>query len=219
MLVLFALEAQSSLVRTSRTLIQFWTSWLVDTNANLAITARRERLLRLVARKAHLTLVLLQDFAQLAQLVQYAAKRTCRAPLLALLVTTARSAPLWRWCAQAGTVGAEKGLKSAADCALCHVGRYCEGTVTQKLLPCAEGYFCAAGATIATPADWYQLADFNNRSLQVPRPNASIWIDNAERNATNGPCPVGHFCPSATTTPQPCPPGTVLNSTGAASVR
>lgn len=32
-----------------------------------------------------------------------------------------------------------------------------------------------------------------------------------------GPCPRGHFCPSGTSHPQPCPPGSYSNLTGQAS--
>ena len=45
-----------------------------------------------------------------------------------------------------------------------------------------------------------------------------FWFDIGTANYKQNLCPIGHFCPSATTSPEPCPAGTYLSSSGAGHI-
>ena len=81
-----------------------------------------------------------------------------------------------------GTFSNSYGLESYSECELCPSGLYCEGTGRQSPSGvCAAGYFCTRGSDSARPI---------NGTLEY------------------GPCPIGHFCPPASTIPIPCSEGT-----------
>ena len=74
----------------------------------------------------------------------------------------------------------------------CPPGRYClQDLMSAPTGDCLQGYFCSLNASRADPTD----------------------------AITGDICPSGHYCPNATSTPQPCPPGTFFNATGAKSLR
>ena len=80
-----------------------------------------------------------------------------------------------------GTFSSATGLESFTECETCTGGQYCEGS--GRSTPsgdCAARYFCISGSDSARPANGTEF---------------------------NGPCPVGHFCPPATTHPIQCPAG------------
>ena len=86
-----------------------------------------------------------------------------------------------------GRYGNQTGLKTATECPLCDPGWYCPSTgLTEPHEECTAGHYCELGATSANPT-----------------------------NETYGYyCPVGHYCPQGTPTPQQCPPGTYNPYTG-----
>ncbi|XP_068098135.1 neurogenic locus notch homolog protein 1-like [Hyperolius riggenbachi] len=93
-----------------------------------------------------------------------------------------------------GTFNPAEGALSLASCKRCPAGRYCRGEANSE--PdglCSEGYYCEGEAADSIP----------QKSLYFP---------------LNGLCPPGHFCPEGTTSPKPCPAGTLKNATGGSSV-
>ncbi len=69
----------------------------------------------------------------------------------------------------------------------CTGGSYCDvPELAAVTAPCAAGYYCTLGASMADPLD----------------------------GVTGNLCPMGHFCPLGTQVPEPCPPGTFSNGTG-----
>ncbi|KAL0973027.1 hypothetical protein UPYG_G00197910 [Umbra pygmaea] len=86
-----------------------------------------------------------------------------------------------------GTYSPEAGLTSISQCRQCDGGHYCpfrnSTSVTGR---CLGGYYCFQGNT--SPEPTFQ-------------------------SAGGGPCPVGHYCPTGTIHPQPCPVGTFSNLT------
>ena len=96
----------------------------------------------------------------------------------------------------AGTYGARTGLRAPEDCDACPSSMWCSDGIVQGT--CDAGFICYGGAGAA-------------------RPTAPTVVDEADA-AVNGPCPSGHFCLAAATTPTPCPQGTVLVAPGGASI-
>ena len=77
-------------------------------------------------------------------------------------------------------------LRSVAECTQCTAGHFCElGHQSEVTDPCDPGYFCLEGSPTS-------------------RPNASF----------GGICPPGFRCPSGSSLPQPCGPGTYNNASG-----
>ncbi|KAE8295324.1 hypothetical protein D5F01_LYC06250 [Larimichthys crocea] len=93
-----------------------------------------------------------------------------------------------------GTFSNQTGAHSLSVCTPCPSGVYCSshGASTPQG-SCLQGYFCQGGATEPTP----QSSD------NFPR---------------NGPCPVGHYCPTGGLFPIPCPLGSIRNTTGGISM-
>ena len=85
-----------------------------------------------------------------------------------------------------GTFSSLTQATSLSNCTSCSPGRYCETQgLTEPTGICAAGYFCLSGAVAS-------------------RPNGSL--------TDSGPCPVGHYCPAETATPQPCNAGTYAST-------
>ncbi|KAG7377735.1 hypothetical protein PHYPSEUDO_011080 [Phytophthora pseudosyringae] len=128
----------------------------------------------------------------------------------------------------AGVYGGEEGLRTKQCSAPCPEGFYCpEGTAApiecgaadvycpvsstqpvpvpegfyaeggeptgrrrSSIRPCNPGAFCVAGTSHRCPAGTY---------------GATVRLSTSKCSGT---CPVGHYCPKASTQPSPCPPGT-----------
>ena len=89
-----------------------------------------------------------------------------------------------------GSYGNSTFMKSADDCILCDLGRYC--ATTGLLKPsgkCDPGYYCLRGSPVRNP------------STVMPY---------------GGPCPARHYCDIGTSLPHVCEPGTYNNETGRA---
>nr|XP_043888260.1 neurogenic locus notch homolog protein 4-like [Solea senegalensis] len=86
-----------------------------------------------------------------------------------------------------GTFSSRSALSDRSECSSCGGGQYCNSVgLTEPSGSCREGFYCRGRATSATPVD----------------------------GPTGGLCPAGSYCPLASVTPRPCPPGTFSNSTG-----
>ena len=87
-----------------------------------------------------------------------------------------------------GTYSNRTHLQKAGDCNLCRPSYFCgsEGR-TNVSGECHQGFYCLFGS-------------------KVPNPNTVT--------ASGGPCPVGHYCPTATSYPLGCKEGTYNNQTG-----
>ena len=87
----------------------------------------------------------------------------------------------------AGTYSQEDGQHEFSTCTPCTPGQYCAyDNLTQPTGPCALGYFCVNGSSVANPTGL----------------GGDI-------------CPLGHYCPEGTFLPEECPIGTFYNNTGA----
>jgi len=88
----------------------------------------------------------------------------------------------------AGTYGILTGLKNQSECLDCDPGSFC--VTPGRTSPdgdCQAGHYCRSGAAVAAPTD----------------------------GVTGDVCPPGHYCPTKTADPFPCPVGKFLATTGA----
>ncbi|CAL8373179.1 unnamed protein product, partial [Gadus morhua 'NCC'] len=86
-----------------------------------------------------------------------------------------------------GTFSGRGGLVNASQCRLCDPGSFCSQTGLSAVSgPCLPGFYCLEGSHSATPT----------------------------LGRAGGLCPMGHYCPLATSVPAACPPGTYLDATG-----
>lgn len=108
-----------------------------------------------------------------------------------------------------GTFNNETHATQPSFCAPCTPGYFCEGygnTYPDGL--CDQGWYCTRGAYASRPVpDAYSV--FNN-SNDFTCPIYSV-------NFTGGICPAGHFCPTGSSEPKSCLPGTYCNQTGLAN--
>lgn len=80
----------------------------------------------------------------------------------------------------AGTYNPSKNAFSPLQCVPCDPGKYCSNpAMTSSGDWCEAGYYCAKGASAATP----------------------------QNDLTGGKCPKGYYCPAGASHPQPCSPG------------
>lgn len=94
-------------------------------------------------------------------------------------------------------------LSHVNDCAPCTSGSYCETEgLSRPTGPCAAGFFCAIGSSVATPGD-------ANDAYYV----GDTCIDQSD-SEVNGVCPIGHYCPVGSSAPVQCPPGTMSAARG-----
>lgn len=94
----------------------------------------------------------------------------------------------WLPC-PAGTFSNNEGLSALDECIPCTGGTFCSDiAATAPTEQCEASYFCTFGSDSATP-------------------------DGLSNVGLAGPCPEGSYCPLATDTPFPCPPGTFSNVT------
>ncbi|KAM8989363.1 uncharacterized protein PRD47_016786 [Ara ararauna] len=95
-----------------------------------------------------------------------------------------------------GTFGPRSGATNESDCEPCPAGMYCSAPgLSQPSGFCYSGYHCAKGAI--SPAPFKHRVE--SSSLGLPG---------------NDICPAGHFCPSGTEYPVPCPPGSLSSMVG-----
>ncbi|XP_061734344.1 neurogenic locus notch homolog protein 3-like [Nerophis ophidion] len=86
-----------------------------------------------------------------------------------------------------GSYGSRSALGDEGECSPCGGGRYCTGVGLAKPSGICEGrFYCREGSKSATPVDGH----------------------------TGGLCPPGSYCPPASSSPSPCPPGTFSNISG-----
>ncbi|PIK48634.1 putative multiple epidermal growth factor-like domains protein 11, partial [Apostichopus japonicus] len=87
-----------------------------------------------------------------------------------------------------GSYSNQTGLTIAPECWNCTAGYYCGRTgLTKESGPCWAGYYCSGSSEEAAP---------------VGMPYGDV-------------CWPGHYCPNGTDIPDPCPPGTFLDISGA----
>jgi hypothetical protein len=149
------------------------------------------------------------------------------------------SAPEGRLCAQ-NTI-CTSGAQAATTCpfgyicngtsfSVCPDGQQCKNSTAA---PCPAGHYCVEGSVLPCPPGTAPLLD------GIPR-LAACWscpkgyicpLGGAAAPSICPPgfvcgegetqgvvaCPIGYYCPAGTFDPQPCPPGTLTNSTGRAT--
>jgi hypothetical protein len=91
-----------------------------------------------------------------------------------------------------GTYNPQEGLFNSSQCRPCDAGSYCRGTgLTKPTAKCAGGFLCLRGC-------------------QDPR-----CVTTSCLALSQGPCPIGHYCPNGTTAAIPCASGTYSSQTRA----
>ena len=96
-----------------------------------------------------------------------------------------------------------------AQCLPCTAGQYCEQEhLDNPTGPCLAGHFCAYGVDRQQP-------DGNNDTCPAGN-NATCPYYDGHQSGYGGVCPVGHYCPTGTTLPIPCPNGTYAEIEGMA---
>jgi hypothetical protein len=97
-----------------------------------------------------------------------------------------------------GSFGSSFGLRKVEECNICGPGAYCDGYgLTDVRGLCSPGFYCISGCNTSTP---YALSIRNDTGIGF----GDI-------------CPVGHYCPSGSGLPTPCPPGRFNSHTGRTS--
>eukprot|EP00163_Fabomonas_tropica_P011852 TRINITY_DN227_c0_g2_i1.p1 TRINITY_DN227_c0_g2~~TRINITY_DN227_c0_g2_i1.p1 ORF type:complete len:7500 (+),score=2428.07 TRINITY_DN227_c0_g2_i1:177-22676(+) len=104
-----------------------------------------------------------------------------------------------------GSYSNRTGLINATECTTCPPGSYCAGIgETTPSGACSAGYYCPAGTGVSTAN---------------PCP-AGTWTDQTNLYDASQcfPCSPGNWCPQASASETPCPPGTYVefNNTGTA---
>ncbi|XP_072557730.1 uncharacterized protein [Paramormyrops kingsleyae] len=90
-----------------------------------------------------------------------------------------------------GTVRADPGASSQEDCQPCPAGMFCAlRGQAMPTGPCQSGYYCSGGARSA-----------NSTGNSVTPAGTDL-------------CPPGHYCPTGSPHPVPCPPGSYSSSPG-----
>ena len=111
----------------------------------------------------------------------------------------------WLPCPR-GTLSDQLGLMNASQCTLCPAGRYCNQlNAINYTGDCSPGYFCTVGVDTPTPSG-YNTSD----SLLVNGNEICLFVGQL---GIGGVCPVGHYCPSSTAIPIPCPAGYYADQT------
>ncbi|KAI4904543.1 hypothetical protein NFI96_029611 [Prochilodus magdalenae] len=110
-----------------------------------------------------------------------------------------------------GTYSSLEGAASIEDCQPCTPGQYCaEYGLSSPSGPCSPGYYCTLRASSPTP--------YHNRSTDFKeRTHTTEDEFLALVQMTGDICVRGHYCPSGSVQPVPCPPGTFLSGRGAVS--
>ncbi|CAH1789577.1 unnamed protein product, partial [Owenia fusiformis] len=108
----------------------------------------------------------------------------------------------WQACPR-GTYSDQEGNYEEAQCKPCPEGKYCDGEhLAAPSGDCAAGHWCNSGVDREFPNGINQTAPLNN----------SCYDDRAV--GYGGICPVGHYCPTGSVNPEPCPNGTYANVEG-----
>jgi hypothetical protein len=143
--------------------------------------------------------------------------KTCSAGYFCLVNTTAPlDCPIGQFCPNGtrfadefpcppGTFSNVDNLRSTDECEPCLAGQYCDSPgLTAPTGPCAAGYFCGKGSSVANPhaADPFHLGYAGDTCVVTS--NSSV----------NDICPPGHYCPEGSPSPVQCPPGTNTSSDG-----
>ncbi|XP_049323141.1 zonadhesin isoform X1 [Astyanax mexicanus] len=109
-----------------------------------------------------------------------------------------------------GTFSSLEGAASSEECQPCTPGQFCaEYGLSSPSGPCSPGYYCTLKASSQTP--------HQNRSTEL-KERAHYPEDELDLVQITGDiCARGHYCPSGSSQPLPCPPGTFLGRRGAVS--
>lgn len=100
-----------------------------------------------------------------------------------------------------GTYGDQKGLYKVEQCKVCDAGRYCGmENATSSTGPCKAGHWCAYGVDRPDPIG-------ENTTVAQPL-NTSCPHYDGQETGFGGICPIGFYCPTASSAPLSCPPGT-----------
>lgn len=123
--------------------------------------------------------------------------------------TAARSCP-------SGTYNGKMGADDMTDCLLTPAGFYTIENATAFTGLCSPGHFCPAGSTSASevpcPSRYYRLEHGAGAQREC-----SLCISGGYcqlGSVAPAVCPLGFYCPTGVSDPEPCRPGTFGNTTG-----
>ena len=117
-----------------------------------------------------------------------------------------------------GTFGGEEALTACSDCPAGTYGPYTGQTLaSDACLQCPADALCPAGSVAATqlcvePGRWISNGSAADAAEACGPCPAGSFCETPLRKQE---CPVGHVCPSGTSVPIACPPGTSLAALGA----
>ena len=113
----------------------------------------------------------------------------------------------------------DRGADSIADCETCPPGYICPAE-SAKAQDCPPGFYCPFNESkqACPPTTFSMSVRAQNRSTCLPCPAGYWCLDEGMPTYETGPCPVGYYCEEAVYVPEPCPPGTFRNSTGAENI-
>jgi hypothetical protein len=138
-------------------------------------------------------------------------------------------APLW--CPM-GTYSLSVGFRAESNCVPCRLSQYCTNQTLSDSSPCDAGFLCISGAfqpnppansTTGHPCSpgtycpqgatselLCRRGYFNSNYGQAScsRCTAGYYCDDVGLTDVTAPCPAGHYCPTGSIEPTPCPSGT-----------
>lgn len=122
------------------------------------------------------------------------------------------------------------GKSQLSDCVNCSPGRYClESGNDTTTADCQAGYYCVSKAEIPNPTGTDAIINDTKKvnflvfkiqysyMIHYPWFFIILWILVLTDGTTGDVCPIGHYCPTGSSTPQPCSSSTYMNHTGAAA--
>ena len=110
-----------------------------------------------------------------------------------------------------GTYNSETGGSNLTACKPCLGGHFCEGEgLSQPSGLCDPGYFCRYGSDRARPTE----SEVSGSGYNISDSSESCVVIDGRPFGDSGLCPVGHYCPTGTTEPMPCPAGNYSDTIG-----
>ncbi|KAI4815467.1 hypothetical protein KUCAC02_005611 [Chaenocephalus aceratus] len=111
-----------------------------------------------------------------------------------------------------GSLSIFRGLKAVDGCPPCPPGLFCMFALVAAPAPCHLTVPMATSALLAIAV----LLALQSRCPPLERPQSAQL--SSDKFPMNGPCPLGHYCPSGCLSPVPCPLGSIRNTIGGVSM-
>jgi hypothetical protein len=121
-----------------------------------------------------------------------------------------------------GSYGPLTGYSTQSNCTTCPAGSYCQGGLTSISGPCAPGYYCPEGSSIAASVPCESKTYRNSTGARsfldcALCPSGMLCTGNGTFSPIT--CPAGSYCPPGSSSATPCPVATFNPTTGARTVR